>query len=114
MLTQTICLDMVPRGDRPTVHLNQGDADFVVVIKLIAPEEDFTVVSGTTATLRGTKPDGTSYTKGASINNKIVTVSGDSNLTAAAGKGVFEICLTYRGKELYSSNFYIAVEARPV
>lgn len=114
MLTQTIDLDMVPRGEKPVVRLNQGDADFTILVKLLAREGDFKIVSGTTAKVQGTKPDGTKYTASAAINNMVVAVWGDNKMTNVPGTGTYEICLTYRGKELYTSNFSIVVEPRPI
>lgn len=94
------------------ISLNQNDGDFRLQATLFSDLGEFTIESGTTAVLRGTKPNGAAYTKSASLSGNVVTVIGDSDMTAVAGTGVFEICLTHSGKELYSENFHAHIEPR--
>ena len=114
MITHELVLCMTPTpGEKPQeINLNQNDGDFRLQATLFSDLGEFTVESGTTASLRGTKPDGTAYTKAASLSGKTVTVQGDNVLTAVPGIGVFEICLTHIGKELYSENFHARIEPR--
>lgn len=105
-----INLNLNPGGHAPAVHVNQGDTDFTLLIHLYNSRGRFTMESGTTAKLRGTKPDGSTYTRTASISGMNVTVAGGTDMTSAAGKGLFEVCLTHGGKELYTQNFPVYVE----
>lgn len=112
MITHNFDLDMTP-GETPVeIQLNKNDADFSIVFALFSSLGTLTIESGTTAQIRGRKPGGGSYTANASIDieAKTVTVTGDSAMTAEAGAGLYEICLTHGGKELYSANFHIVVE----
>lgn len=112
MITHTYDLDMTP-GEAPVeIHLNKNDADFSLVFRLFSSLGTLTLESGTSAQIRGRKPGGGTYTANASIsiNAKTVTVSGNSGMTNEAGAGMYEICLTHGGKELYSANFHIIVE----
>lgn len=112
MITHNFDLDMTP-GETPVeIHLNRNDSDFTLVFALFSSVGALAIESGTTAQIRGRKPGGGTYTANASINigTKTVTVTGDSAMTSEAGTGLFEICLTHGGKELYSANFHIVVE----
>ena len=110
MITQTYDLDMTPGGEPLRIHLNQRDANFTLRLRLFSDIGELNIQSGTTAYIRGTTPGGARYTASASISSGVVTVTGNVNMTDAAGVGVYEICLTKSNKELYSSNFYIIVE----
>lgn len=110
MITYNFDLDMVPGGHRTEVWLNQYDEDFELKINLFARDGTFTVQSGTTAAIRGTKPDGNGFSANATIDGTVVTISGDKQITAAAGKAVFELTLYRSGKELNTANFTIHIE----
>lgn len=110
MIVHTMDLDVVPDRNVKGLWLSQGDEDFSLVFNLYARTGAFTIESGTTIAINGTLPDGTSYTKAATYSGTTVTVAGDTDLTAIAGKGVFELTLTHNGKELNTANFIINFE----
>ena len=112
MITKTYQLDMHPGGIPVIVHLSQYDQDFNLVFNLYSSSGVFTVESGTTAAIRGTKSDGMGYSVNATldISNKKVTVAGDQQMTAVAGKQTFELTLTKNNKELNTANFILDVE----
>ena len=114
MITHEIRLSMTPEiRKRPLViNVSQNDDSFQIVASLYSERGELTIESGTTADLRGTKPGGVAYTKSGRLNDNRVTIIGDSELTNAAGTGVFEICLTHDGKELYSENFHVEIETQ--
>jgi hypothetical protein len=62
--------------------------------------------------VRGTKSSGTGYSADAVINisAKTVTVTGNQQMTAAAGQNIFEITLLKSGKEISSKNFILLCE----
>ena len=103
---------MSPGGIPPVIHVSQYDSDFTIVFTLFSTVGDFTIESGTTAMVRGTKSSGTGYSADAAINisAKTVTVTGDAQMTAAAGQNVFEIVLKKNNKEISSKNFILHVE----
>ena len=111
-ITKTYQLDMAPGGVPVVVHVSQYDEDFTLVFNLYASSGEFTVSSGTTAAIRGTKKDGMGYSVDATmdVTNKKVTVAGDQQMTAVAGKQIFELTLTKSNKELNTANFILDVE----
>ena len=112
MIIHAFDLDMVPGGAKVERWLNQYDDDFSLRIHVISRNGNFNIQSGTTAEIRGTKPDGNGYSANATVDvtNAVVTVVGDQQITAAVGAGIFEIVLKCNGKELNSSNFLLHIE----
>ena len=112
MRTLTQPLNMSPGGIPPVIHVSQYDSDFTIVFNLFSTVGDFAIESGTTAMVRGTKSSGTGYSADATINisAKTVTVTGNQQMTAAAGQNVFEITLLKSGKEISSKNFILLCE----
>lgn len=110
MITYEFDLDMVPGGRRTEVWLNQYDEDFELKINLIARQGTFTVETGTTAAIRGTKPDGNGFSADCTLEGTVVTVTGDQQMTVAAGKAAFELTLYRSGKELNTANFTVYIE----
>ena len=112
MRTLTQSLNMSPGGIPPVIHVSQYDSDFTIVFTLFSTVGDFTIESGTTAMVRGTKSSGTGYSADAAIDisAKTVTVTGNQQMTAAAGQNVFEITLLKGGKEISSKNFILLCE----
>lgn len=110
MITYEFDLDMVPGGRRTEVNLNQYDEDFELKINLVARQGTFSVQSGTTAAIRGTKPDGNGFSADCTLEGTVVTVTGDQQMTAVAGKAVFELTLYRSGKELNTANFTVHIE----
>lgn len=111
-ITKTNKLNMTGGGVPVIIHLSQYDEDFTLVFELYSSDGDFTVTSGTTAAIRGTKADGMGYSVDATLDvtNKKVTVAGDQQMTAMAGKNIFELTLTKSNKELNTANFILDVE----
>jgi len=112
MRTLTQSLNMSPGGIPPVIHVSQYDSDFTIVFTLFSTVGDFTIEAGTTAMVRGTKSSGTGYSADATINisAKTVTVTGNQQMTAAAGQNVFEITLLKGNKEISSKNFILLCE----
>lgn len=105
-------LDMTPGAVPTVVHRSQYDSDFTLVFSLYTRTGDFVIASGTTARMRGTKTSGTGYSVPVTldISAKTVTVTGDQQMTAAAGSNIFEIVLYQGDLEICSSNFILQVE----
>lgn len=114
MLILTQRIDIIPNGRKKEFWLNQYDEDFIIRFELFSSEGTFSIPSGTTAAIRGTKPDGNGYSADAVIDGNTVTVEGDQQITVAAGKAVFELTLYKDGKELNSANFILHIERAPL
>lgn len=113
MITHTYEIDIVPGKMPPVVRLSQGDTDFVLYFEIMASTGELEIEVDTTASLRGKMSDGTTYEAVADLNGTMLTVEGDEDLTAVAGKGLFEFCLTHDGKYLSTQNFPIIIEENP-
>lgn len=111
-------IDIVPGGGgkRVVIYLNQYDDDFQLKFKLFARVGELVIEEGTTAAIRGTKPDGNGFSADATVDiaNSIVTVEGDQQMTVVAGQSMYELTLYKDGKELNTSNFAILVERAPL
>jgi len=112
MITYTNRLNMTPGRVPLVIHVSQYDSDFQLVFTLYSSDGTFTIESGTTAMIRGTKTDGHAYDADTTvdINNQTVTVTGDVQMTAAKGMNVYELVLQKSGKDLATANFILAVE----
>lgn len=112
MITINTKLDMRHGAVRPTIHLSQYDSDFTLVFELFSSDGTFTVESGTTARIRGTKSSGTGFSADATIDTttKTVSVTGNQQMTASAGRNVYEVTLYKDNKELNSANFILQCE----
>lgn len=111
-ITKTNKLNMTGGSVPLVIHLSQYDQDFTLIFELYSTDGTFTVESGTTAAIRGTKADGNGYSVDATmdVTNKKVTVTGNQQMTAAAGRNIFELTLYKSDKELNTANFIIEVE----
>lgn len=109
-ITITRDLNVVSVGVPPVIHLSQYDSDFTLVFNLYASTGTFTVPTGTTAEIRGTKRDGNGYDADATVSGTTVTVTGNEQMTAIAGANIYEIALYKNSKQLFTSNFILAVE----
>jgi len=114
MLILTQRIDIIPNGRKKEFWLNQYDEDFIIRFELFSSEGTFSIPSGTTAAIRGTKPDGNGYSADAVIDGNTVTVEGDQQMTVVSGKAVFELTLYKDGKELNSANFILHIERAPL
>lgn len=110
MILHQVTIDMVPGGPKPEIWLNQYDSDFTIRFDLVARRGEFTAPTGTTAAIRGTKPDGNGFSADAVISGSTVTVTGDQQMTVVAGKAYYELTLYKSGKELNTANFILNVE----
>ena len=108
----TAYINITPRGIPPVISVSQYDTDFTITFNLFSSDGEFTVESGTTAAVSGTKPDRTGYSADCTINTtaRTVTVTGAIQMTAAPGRAVFELSLFKNSKRLSTSNFILDVE----
>jgi len=107
-------LDVVPGMSPKIIWLSQDDSAFTIEAELFARTGTLEIENGTAAEIRGTRADGSEYSKSASLAGNIVTIRGDKAMTHIPGAGKFEITLTRNGKFLSSSNFFINVEPAPL
>ena len=110
MITYRNRLDMTPGGVPLVINVSQYDSDFTLIFDLFSSNGTFSVESGTTAAIRGTKTDGNGYSVAATLSSTTVTVTGDQQMTAVPGDNIFELTLYKNNKELNTANFILKVE----
>ena len=110
MITYRNRLDMTPGGVPLVINVSQYDSDFTLIFDLFSSNGTFSVESGTTAAIRGTKTDGNGYSVAATLSSTTVTVTGDQQMTAVPGDNIFELTLYKNSKELNTANFILKVE----
>ena len=100
-------------GQKPTwISLSREDTNATFVFDLFCREGIFIIEEGTTASLVGTRADGTGVSVSGTLDpiRRTVTVVIPSSLTAVSGDGVYEIVLKKDGRECHSANFVIRIE----
>jgi hypothetical protein len=112
MITLNYTLGVYPAYNGTVAKLSQYSNDFTLIFTLTNDYGDFVLEDGTTAQIRGTKADGNGYSANCTIDieAQTVTVTGDEQITAAAGDNTFEIRLIKDEKILNTVNFTIWVE----
>ena len=114
MLTITTKLDVTPTGLPQTIRIKQYASDFRIVFQLFASQGGLSIESGTTVILRGTKRDKRGWQLGGTRSGSTVTFSGTHDqmqqMTAVAGKSLFEVVLLHGGKELPCGTFILDVQ----
>lgn len=114
MITYEYDLDVTPGGAPVYVNLSQYDEDYELIFNLFSRRGTLEIKEGTTARIRGTKKDGAGYSADADIEETSIIVSGNKQMTAIAGKHLYEIKLESGGKELNTANFWVYVERSPL
>lgn len=106
------------------VALSQYDSDVTLEFELYASDGTFVVESGTTAVFRGSKPDKNGISVAAELesiidpetgkNIYLATVDVIPQMTAVAGRSLYELSLQKGGEELNTANFILDIERAPL
>lgn len=104
-------LDIIPSGVAKTIRVSQYDhKSRNIIIRLLNNKSDFTIPSGSTVQIRGTKPSGKGFSYNCSFSGSKVTVEIMDQMTVEAGKIPCEIVLLNGDKILGSEVFNLLVE----
>ena len=124
MILHRFKVDMVPGGKTAIVNLSQYDSDAVLEFELYASEGSLVIESGTTAMIRGSKPDGNGISleaelestqdAGTGLYTHVVTVTLNQQMTAVSGRSFYELSLRKDDKELNTANFILDIERAPL
>ena len=109
-------INMIPGKPPLIVHASQYESDFVYTFNLISGKSVLAIPDTAIAVIRGTKRDGNGFSKEASLdteNNKVVVI-GEVQMTACAGKNVFELAILNDEKTICTANFFLDVERAPL
>lgn len=112
LFTDRYDIDVTSSGKPIVIPISQYSTDFTWLLYLYSSHGAFALEEGTTARIRGRKPDGNVYTAECVLDTGLnrVAVTGDVQITAVAGDAVFEIVLYKDNKELATKNFIVRVE----
>lgn len=111
MTTQSFNLDLIPQGISPCVHVSQYDKGQTWLISILKDNAPFTIPTGSSITVQGTKPDSTGFQYPCTYSGNVVTVTEEQQMTIKAGKVPCEIVITKSDAQIASLNFYLIVEA---
>ena len=110
-ITQEINLNLIPGAIPPRISVSQyDDASRSLVFRLYNGAVSFTPGSGTTAQIRGTKPDNKGFEYAANLSGSTVTAAITEQMTAVAGDVRCEIVLKDSTKTIGTGNFVLEVE----
>lgn len=112
MTTQTLNLNMIPHGVQPVAYASQFDEQTgAIIFKLYNDATPYTIPSGTSILVNGTKPDGTGFSySAASYTGNTVTVNVYKQMAVVAGDVRCELRLTRSSQTVGSLNFILRVE----
>ena len=124
MIVRRFKINMIPGGKMQEINLSQYDSDVTLEFELYASDGTFVVESGTTAVFRGSKPDKNGISVAATLNSSqdpetgryvyVVSVDIIPQMTAVAGKSMYELSLQKNGEELNTANFILDIERAPL
>lgn len=111
MITQTYNLDLVPNGPDVVVKCSQYDkGSRTITFNMYNNSELYTVPSGATVTVRGTKADNTGFEYPCTVDGTTISFDVAEQMTVFNGKVLCEIRITLGGEILGTANFILFVE----
>lgn len=111
MRVQSVNLNLIPTGVMPIVHLSQydRDADGALLFNIFNGPAPFNL-TGCTATINGTKPDGNVYTYPCTVHSNFLTSAVYDQMTTVQGTHEAEIRISDGDSVVGTLNFQMAIE----
>lgn len=103
-------LDLTPGGSIVNVHVSQYDNGRPIKFNLFYKGSPYSVPSGTTAYIEGTKPDKRGFSLPATVSGSTAYFNTTQNMCAVAGKTICEFRLLRSGENIGTQNFILDVE----
>ena len=111
MITQTYQIDLIPSGEPVVVHVSQYDTEGrTLAFELYNGGVAYTVPAGTTASISGTKPDGTGFSYAMTVSGNTASIDIPQQMALVAGDVIAEIRLSASDAIIGSANFIVRVE----
>lgn len=111
MRTQSVILNLIPSGVNPVVHLSQYDQeDDGALLFNIYDGNVLADLTGCTATIEGTKPDGTFYMYPCTVYSTYLTCAVNFQMTSIAGNYPAEVRINRGAENVGTINLTIMVE----
>lgn len=107
---EQITLDLIPKGQRPSVHVSKGDEGRTVRINLTDNGTAYTLAGTEDIKLNILKPDGTTVTKAlTALAGTYVDFVTTADMTDAVGMNYAKL----RINDIGTKSFYFVVEINP-
>lgn len=115
MNTQTVTINLVPGLSTPAVvRISQYDYGRPILFKVMDGTMPASFVSGTIATVVGTKPSGLGFSEVAAISGNTASLDSTLTMTQECGMMPAEIRFSIQnGPDIGTANFILAVEPSP-
>lgn len=111
MRTQSVILNLIPSGVNPVVHLSQYDQeDDGALLFNIYDGNVLADLTGCTATIEGTKPDGTFYMYPCTVYSTYLTSAVNFQMTSIAGSYPAEVRINRGAENVGTINITMMVE----
>ena len=111
MRTQSVILNLIPSGVNPVVHLSQYDQeDDGALLFNIYDGNVLADLTGCTATIEGTKPDGTFFMYPCTVYSTYLTSAVNFQMTSIAGSYPAEVRINRGGENVGTINLTMMVE----
>lgn len=110
MTSQTIDLNLIPKGIPPVIYVSQYDKGQTWLFNIFAGDQLFTIPTGSTVTIQGTKKDGTGFQYSCTFSGSQVTATEKQQMTILSGDVSAEIRITKNSELIGTINFIIRVE----
>lgn len=111
MITQTYKIDMIPNGAPVVVHVSQYDKDArTLAFELYSGGVTYTPAGGSSAYIRGTKPDATVFVYPMTIAGNVATITLAQQMALVAGNVPCEVQIVDSDGTINSANFILHVE----
>lgn len=110
MTSQTINLNLIPGGAEPVLNVSQYDSGQTWNFNIYSGGQTFSIPSGASVVIRGTKPDRKGFDYSCTYSGNVVTAIEQLQMTVVSGKVLAEIAITKGSETIGSANFIIMVE----
>lgn len=111
MITQTYKIDLIPSGEPVVVHVSQYDTEArTLAFELYNGGVAYAVPAGATASISGTKPDGTGFSYAMTVSGNTASIDIPQQMALVAGDVIAEIRLSASDEIVGSANFIVRVE----
>ena len=110
MTSQSFNLDLIPKGVNPVVNVSQYDAGQTWTIGITENGNAFSIPSGASVTICGTKRDSTGFMYACTFSGSTVTAIVQPQMTILSGDQKAELRITKGDEKIATINFIIRVE----
>ena len=112
-MAQTKNVNMTPNDTLPRLHLSQYDVGRELSFSLCDGAVTYSVPTGATVKLMGTKPSGFGFVETCTVSGSTASISTTSDMTDEWGAVACELVVEKSGVRLGSTNLLLVVEKSP-